>query len=768
MQMSGLSNKGGIENSVPGVGEDPFIKLMTDKKYKQDGKVDRFIGDLKGYRDITVDTMEEVKKNIKDIDNPTQFGLAFKELETLDKRAEMVDTIARSIYEGTDKEAKFIQKRFEDVINNGTSDEIGAVIDKFNESFELTQTTKEAIKGKSRAKDRGRFVNMLTKDGLKASYDNPDIMLDVSKKFDIRKATDVLGDDFTLKDTEITVDAINSYVKDKYGINKFMNDDMKTLFIKESFDRNKMLYTAEVTDRMVDSFGGIVDTSDKNLMFDLKRGNKKAFVDANDFGELFWNMSKDEKESIMRQVGLKDVVRNGYAYNLVEVDSKFINEAEQFFQTALSKGDHPAKSKTLIKYMDSEAFQMAREFGAVQHKKDTNTVLGLYDKFLNLYKTSMTTVNPGFHARNHFSNTFQNYLNVGTEVLKPSNQKEAFNILKGGKDVVKIGKDEFTYDDILVMMQGENLLGTGFFAGEMGTGVENILKGSNLNPLDAKNFKAYRMGGAVGQNVEQGDKVLNFVANLRAGKDVMESAENTRKFLFSYSDLSDFERNVMRRIFPFYTFTSKNIPLQLNQLGDNPNVYKNIIKLENVIRTMTPKEEQIDRDYLADYAQNYVQLPGSITNPDGREEAILLDPSLPYQSLGRVGELFEPKRAGRTLASRVSPALRVPYELKNNRNIYFESDIEQYEGHTEDAPVFADLGQFFGKEPRQINPKDKYLYDQIPPLQSLDRFFKKDGADKAMHALNKIGGVKMMSYDYDKYGYYALRKKLEELTKANQ
>jgi len=40
-------------------------------------------------------------------------------------------------------------------------------------------------------------------------------------------------------------------------------------------------------------------------------------------------------------------------------------------------------------------------------------------------------------------------------------------------------------------------------------------------------------------------------------------ADVIRKAHFAYNRLSDFEKNVMRRVVPFYTFTSRNIPLQL-------------------------------------------------------------------------------------------------------------------------------------------------------------------------------------------------------------
>ena len=48
------------------------------------------------------------------------------------------------------------------------------------------------------------------------------------------------------------------------------------------------------------------------------------------------------------------------------------------------------------------------------------------------------------------------------------------------------------------------------------------------------------------------------------------ASQRVKEALFDYTDLSKFERNVMKRVFPFYTWTRKNIPAQLKSLVQNP------------------------------------------------------------------------------------------------------------------------------------------------------------------------------------------------------
>ena len=48
------------------------------------------------------------------------------------------------------------------------------------------------------------------------------------------------------------------------------------------------------------------------------------------------------------------------------------------------------------------------------------------------------------------------------------------------------------------------------------------------------------------------------------------AANQVKEALFDYSDLSKFERNAMKRVMPFYTWTRKNFPVQLKHLILNP------------------------------------------------------------------------------------------------------------------------------------------------------------------------------------------------------
>jgi len=69
----------------------------------------------------------------------------------------------------------------------------------------------------------------------------------------------------------------------------------------------------------------------------------------------------------------------------------------------------------------------------------------------------------------------------------------------------------------------------------------------------------FQIAGGIGQAVEQQARLANYLAARKAGMSAFEAAALVNKTLFDYGDLTDFERHVMRRGFPFYTWTSKNL-----------------------------------------------------------------------------------------------------------------------------------------------------------------------------------------------------------------
>ena len=79
--------------------------------------------------------------------------------------------------------------------------------------------------------------------------------------------------------------------------------------------------------------------------------------------------------------------------------------------------------------------------------------------------------------------------------------------------------------------------------------------------------------------VENQARVANFMGNFKKTGVWSDAADHANKFLFDYGDLTKFQRNVMRLVFPFFTWNVKNVHLQFEMMQKSPHFYANFHRL---------------------------------------------------------------------------------------------------------------------------------------------------------------------------------------------
>lgn len=213
------------------------------------------------------------------------------------------------------------------------------------------------------------------------------------------------------------------------------------------------------------------------------------------------------------------------------------------------------------------------------------------------------------------------------------------------------------------------------------------------------------MGGAI----ENNGKLAHFLYKVRTGSTLEDAAGSAKKYLFDYGDLSDFERNVMRRIIPFYTWARKNVPLMWGELMTNPGRFGITPKVFAGIEDLT--DDQVPM-HTPDYFQEVTALrmpkvvdrtvrdanawfAGALYNmgilKDKPEEVtglqpIFLKPDLPFQDL----DMFED--FGEVISS-FSPLIKAlpEYALGGTGkgfSFFLDRPIERFEGEPANlAPV---------------------------------------------------------------------------------
>ena len=296
----------------------------------------------------------------------------------------------------------------------------------------------------------------------------------------------------------------------------------------------------------------------------------------------------------------------------------------------------------------------------------TNSMLKLYDRFLNMWKLGNTMFSPAFHVQNALSNAFQSYLGIGADAFNLKKIWKAADVLKlkDKKQTVTLGGKTYSYAQLEHMAKKLGVVNESFAAYDFGKGGkahwENGARKSTswqkLRDVDWKKRNiiktALEYSTVFGTDLEGAQRMNLFMSALDQGYELQDAAAMVDKFLFDYSDLTDFEQNVMKRIVPFYTFMRKNLPMELAQMFSNPNKFTVVDKALTNFEKMD-EEGYIDENRRNPWRQNFTQIP--FTNKG-------VNLQLPYYQLERL--------TPRKLAGSTSPLLKLIPEAITGEYIY--------------------------------------------------------------------------------------------------
>ena len=241
----------------------------------------------------------------------------------------------------------------------------------------------------------------------------------------------------------------------------------------------------------------------------------------------------------------------------------------------------------------------------------------LIDNFTSLFKTHVTATNPGFHGRNLLSGAAQNYMNgvVDTSTKNPIKRitnvyKDAWTVMQG-KEIKGLAKrvpmfkgmtDKEATEKLIELVfshavldspgQHRDLVGTisgsvldeipgrvKMKEGKLGV-IDYIMKQSKqkypgLSPTpQQKLVDGYRRfidaSRTTGDVIETGHRMGGFIALLKQGYDPAEAATRVKLLHVDYGNLSKFEKTIMRRAFPFYSYTRGMSEYVAKEMTTNP------------------------------------------------------------------------------------------------------------------------------------------------------------------------------------------------------
>jgi polyhydroxyalkanoate synthesis regulator phasin len=535
------------------------------------------------------------------------------------------------------------------------------------------------------------------------------------------------------------------------------NDPKVMEAIKERLTRNaEVAMKAEIEDPYAVYAPHIrKDITEHDRILEFFQGTRRLGIGSENYKKEFRNLLKDDE--LLRDRTLFLRVEDQVATNAVKKQF-MVDTVKQFGEPLTAFRNEKAAEKAgyvLLKekgmfgkevgYLLKNDFdfingKVTQQFGAL----DAIAKATGFDTLNSLFKRFVTGPFASFYVRNFASGKMQNYEVIGYHALLPQTLangarvanrisrgaytdiedffkagtklnkgvekfKNEFIEIPGGKkmmldDIAKAITERFAHstfynnDYNALVRDADILLDSGAWSKETlkhtGKVALDWKRGGPIGALISENNPFWKTGRVIGNYIELNQKSDVVIGALYKGHTLDEALDLAEKAGFDYSKLTQFESKVMRRIIPFYTFTRKNIGLQLKTLGTNPQ------RINHIARTIQGAQSLFEQE-LSDedkkYLPTYLREAFSVSAGKNSEGAAVF-----VQGFGTPIEAFtslvKQSADGKSTFQRtflgtlnlVTPYIKAPVEMAFGKDTFRMQDIKDVYNAKEyrDAPQF--------------------------------------------------------------------------------
>lgn len=377
---------------------------------------------------------------------------------------------------------------------------------------------------------------------------------------------------------------------------------------------------------------------------------------------------------------------------------KFLKDVEEL---GVPEANAPASYVSIpevpkLRFAPEVANLVNRSYRTLTDTTEMSKFLKVYDGALNWWKMWSLGVRPAYHTKNAIGNVWNAYLGG---LRNPKTYGEA------GIFQTKLAQNKLTgklagkpVDELYEAMATRGVFGEGQYGGgEFARVLEREL--SPIKPTDfitpGTSNVFLRTGFKVGQTVEDNARIALFLDQVKKGRSYDEAGKHVQKYMFDYGDVSPFEQSTIKRVIPFYTWSRKNIPLQLEALVRHPErVNKLNLGIENIQSAYGA--EPVDPSQVPSYIVEGGPVYLGQDKEKGTTSAVTLTNILPFMDLGVFTNFLNTptKPSGppqgkldpavSTVTSGMSPFIKAPIEALANYDLFKKRNIEEFEGQKAD------------------------------------------------------------------------------------
>ena len=398
----------------------------------------------------------------------------------------------------------------------------------------------------------------------------------------------------------------------------------------------------------------------------------------------------------------------------------------------------------------------------------SSDLIKLLDRVTRAWKSGVTIYAPSHHIRNLIGDV---YLSWMAGVNNPSVYGKAAKIIWSQKDRYKdlesvenlVGRDALSKSltkpgDVVVRTRaGKELTAEQIYIAAHNTGllphtsVIEELFGEPLIKAEPFKGKVRDFVRGTAENREHFVRLAHFIDVLEKSKETnlqilfKDASKIVRKWHPDGSDLTDFERNVLRRLMPFYSWTRKSIPLLIEGAVMNPGktlVYpkfmqamQGLMGIESPGRTDPFPNDQLFPDWIKEkgigpilrHGLTESGLPGLLTDASrsipgftGEDSGYsVVNPSNPLiDMVAQYAGMGNPSDPIKGLGQLLTPALKIPSEVIHGET-FTGAPIEPGRYIAENIPIASMFSRVTGIGafgPTQRGQEEGFNYEALVNL----------------------------------------------------
>lgn len=336
-------------------------------------------------------------------------------------------------------------------------------------------------------------------------------------------------------------------------------------------------------------------------------------------------------------------------------------------------GGLPGQGDTLFDRQLAERIQRLYELN-----KEPKLFGRVFNAFTNLFKT-YSTLSPGFQVRNALGGIFMNTAD-GVSLR---------NQLRGAILWRRYMKEGRAFLDTLSPSEREAFR-VAFSSGAGGRFAEaGVVSGATPFKSEgglehayqrAMNNKATRLGQRAGERVEGSLRLGMALDSIGSGQSVQEALTRVNRVHFDYSDVSKLDENA-KRLIPFWTFMSRNLPLQVSEMWTKPRAYA---IYESIKRNLSSEDEPFTPNYWKQQgAWNTGLKLGGLP--------MYLNPDLGYQQLQEQVNEVESALQGSPgkVLSEMNPMFTAPAEFIARKDFYTGQEFPENENFVQPSGLLG-------------------------------------------------------------------------------